>query len=154
MRPAISRRDVLKNGAAACAGIALNGCAAPKRGHADRTGAGHADAILHNARIATQDGRRPAASALAIRDGHFVAVGSEPSVMSFRGPQTRVIDARGRAVIPGLNDSHIHVIRGGLNYNMELRWDGVPSLSDALAMLRNQATRTIPPQWVRVVGGW
>jgi predicted amidohydrolase YtcJ len=65
-----------------------------------------------------------------------------------------VIDARGRAVIPGLNDSHIHVIRGGLNYNMELRWDGVPSLSDALAMLRNQATRTIPPQWVRVVGGW
>lgn len=39
-----------------------------------------------------------------------------------------------RTVIPGLNDSHLHVIRGGLNYNMELRWDGVPSLADALRL--------------------
>ena len=59
-----------------------------------------------------------------------------------------------RSVIPGLNDSHLHLIRGGLNFNMELRWDGVPSLSDALAMLKDQARRTPPPQWVRVVGGW
>src|SRR5205085_10040099 len=57
-------------------------------------------------------------------------------------------------VIPGLNDSHLHVIRGGLNFNMELRWDGVPSLADALRMLKDQAKRTPPPQWVRVVGGW
>ena len=60
----------------------------------------------------------------------------------------------GRTVIPGLNDSHLHLIRGGLNYNMELRWDGVPSLADALRMLKEQAARTPPPQWVRVVGGW
>jgi hypothetical protein len=53
-----------------------------------------------------------------------------------------------------LNDSHIHVIRGGLNFNMELRWDGVPSLAIALGMLRDQARRTPPPQWVRVIGGW
>jgi len=57
-------------------------------------------------------------------------------------------------VIPGLNDSHTHLIRGGLNYNMELRWDGVASLADALRMLREQARRTPAPQWVRVVGGW
>jgi predicted amidohydrolase YtcJ len=57
-------------------------------------------------------------------------------------------------VIPGLNDSHMHPIRGGLNYNMELRWDGVPSLADALRVLREQAQRTPVPQWVRVVGGW
>lgn len=44
-----------------------------------------------------------------------------------RGPRTREIDLNGRRAIPGLNDSHLHVIRGGLNYNMELRWDGVPS---------------------------
>jgi predicted amidohydrolase YtcJ len=48
----------------------------------------------------------------------------------------------------------MHPIRGGLNYNMELRWDGVPSLADALRRLKEQATRTPPPQWVRVVGGW
>jgi predicted amidohydrolase YtcJ len=57
-------------------------------------------------------------------------------------------------VIPGLNDSHIHVIRGGLNYHLELRWDDVRSLTDALSRLREQAARTPPPQWVRVVGGW
>ncbi|WP_163616685.1 amidohydrolase family protein, partial [Klebsiella pneumoniae] len=55
---------------------------------------------------------------------------------------------------PGLNDSHLHLIRGGLNYNLELRWEGVPSLADALRMLKEQALRTPSPQWVRVVGGW
>lgn len=57
-------------------------------------------------------------------------------------------------MIPGLNDSHLHLIRGGLNYNMELRWDGVPSLAYALEMLKEQVRRTPPPQWVRVIGGW
>ncbi len=114
----------------------------------------HADTLLIHGRIATQDERRSFASALAIRGGRFVAVGDERSVMSLRGPATRVIDVGGRTVVPGLNDSHIHVIRGGLNYDMELRWDGVPSLADALAMLKQQAARTPAPQWVRVVGGW
>src|SRR5690606_25629984 len=67
---------------------------------------------------------------------------------------TRVIDLHKRTVIPGLNDSHLHLIRGGLNYNLELRWEGVPSLADALRMLKEQADRTPTPQWVRVVGGW
>ena len=48
----------------------------------------------------------------------------------------------------------MHPIRGGLNYNLELRWDGVPSLADALRLLKEQAARTPPPQWVRVIGGW
>ncbi|MGH8432950.1 MAG: amidohydrolase, partial [Pseudomonas sp.] len=63
-------------------------------------------------------------------------------------------DLKGRTVIPGLNDSHLHLIRGGLNYNLELRWEGVPALADALRMLKDQAERTPAPQWVRVVGGW
>jgi predicted amidohydrolase YtcJ len=67
---------------------------------------------------------------------------------------TTVIDGNRRTVIPGLNDSHMHPIRGGLNFNLELRWDGVPSLADALRMLKEQAARTPAPQWVRVVGGW
>lgn len=64
------------------------------------------------------------------------------------------IDLKGKVVIPGLNDSHLHLIRGGLSFNMELRWDGVTSLNDALFLLKEQAKRTPPPQWVRVVGGW
>ncbi len=113
-----------------------------------------ADLILRNGNFATLDKERPFADAVAIADGRFLLVGGEKEVMSCNGSGTRVVDAGGRTVIPGLNDSHIHVIRGGLNFNMELRWDGVPSLDDALSMLREQARRTPPPQWVRVIGGW
>ncbi len=113
-----------------------------------------ADVVLTNGKIATQDEKRTFAQAAAIKDGRFIAVGGVQDVLAFRGNPTRVIDLGGRAAIPGLNDSHLHVIRGGLNYNMELRWDGVPSLADALRMLREQAQRTPPGQWVRVVGGW
>src|SRR4028119_903625 len=112
------------------------------------------DTIITNGRIATQDERRSFASATAIKDGRFIAVGTEKEVMAYRGSNTQVIDIRGRTIIPGLNDSHLHLIRGGLNYNMELRWDGVPSLAEGLRMLREQAQRTPPNQWVRVVGGW
>jgi hypothetical protein len=113
-----------------------------------------ADSILMNGRIATVNEQRSFAQAVAIKGGRFVAVGSDQEIMVYKGEKTRVIEAGGRTVIPGLNDSHLHTIRGGLNYNMELRWDGLPSLADALRMLREQAQRTPPPQWVRVVGGW
>ena len=114
----------------------------------------HAELILVNGRITTQSKDNPEVSAVAVKDGRFLAVGSEAEVMAFREAGTRVVDLGGRRVIPGLNDSHIHVIREGLNYNMELRWDGAPSLADAMRMLRGQAQRTPPPQWVRVIGGW
>jgi predicted amidohydrolase YtcJ len=113
-----------------------------------------ADLILHHGRIHTVDSQQPVVEAVAIAAGRFVAVGSGEDVMRHLGPTTRVIDLHGKTAIPGLNDSHIHVIRGGLNYNLELRWEGVPSLFDALAMLKHQAERTPAPQWVRVVGGW
>lgn len=111
------------------------------------------DLILTNARITTLDRANPQARALAIRGGRFLAVGSEAEVRA-AAPEAAVIDAGGRRVIPGLIDSHMHIIRGGLNYNMELRWDGVPTLADAMAMLKRQAEVTPPPQWVRVVGGF
>jgi predicted amidohydrolase YtcJ len=67
------------------------------------------------------------------------------AVLRLKTPETRLVDLRGQTVIPGLNDSHLHIIRGGLHYNLELRWDGVPSLADALRMLREQAS-TKPAQ--------
>ena len=112
------------------------------------------DMILINAKVTTLDRENPVAEAVAIRDGKFLAVGREQDVRAAAGPDATVIDAKGRRLIPGLIDSHIHVIRGGLNYNMELRWEGVPSLSEAMAMLKRQAENTPPPQWVRVVGGF
>jgi predicted amidohydrolase YtcJ len=114
----------------------------------------HPDLILHNGKITTLDRRNPQAQAVAVREGRLQAVGDDRAIMGLAGPDTKCIDLEGRRVIPGLIDSHMHVIRGGLNYNMELRWDGVRSLADAMAMLEAQVQRTLAPQWVRVVGGF
>jgi predicted amidohydrolase YtcJ len=113
-----------------------------------------ADLILLNGKITTLDRQNPQVQAVAVRDGRFQAVGDERDIVGLAGPRTKRIDLKGRRVVPGLIDSHMHVIRGGLNYNMELRWDGVRSLADAMAMLKAQVERTPPPQWVRVIGGF
>ena len=113
-----------------------------------------ADLILFNGKLHTVDREKPTATAVAIKDGRFIAVGSDAEAMAHKGAATQIIDLKQRTVIPGLNDSHLHLIRGGLNYNLELRWEGVPSVADALRMLKDQAARTPTPQWVRVVGGW
>ncbi|HWU98223.1 MAG TPA: amidohydrolase [Oxalicibacterium sp.] len=110
--------------------------------------------VLLNGRFHTVDRSKPTATAVAIQNGKFIAVGDVEYVMRHTTPTSQVIDLNGRTVIPGLNDSHLHLIRGGLNYNLELRWEGVPSVADALRMLKEQALRTPNPQWVRVVGGW
>ena len=113
-----------------------------------------ADLILTGGVFTTLDPSQPTASAVAIRDGRFATVGDARDVGRLKGPQTREIDLRGRRVLPGLIDNHLHIIRGGLNFNLELRWDGIRSLSDAMSMLRAQVARTPPPQWVRVIGGF
>src|SRR5438128_1893189 len=112
-----------------------------------------AEIVLYNAKIATNS--VPAfVNAVAIAEGKILAAGAEDEILGLCGRLTKRIDVQARTVIPGLNDSHLHLIRGGLNYNLELRWDGVPSLADALRMLKLQAERTPAPQWVRVVGSW
>jgi predicted amidohydrolase YtcJ len=113
-----------------------------------------ADLILVNGKITTLDRQNPEAHAVAVSDGRFLSVGDEREIMALADAGTLRIDLKGRRVIPGLIDSHMHVIRGGLNYNMELRWDGVRSLADAMAMLKAQVDRTPAPQWVRVIGGF
>ncbi len=146
------RRDFLKDSLAAGAGLlglsALAGCASMITADVP------ADTLLINGRIATLDGRKSVASALAIRGEKIAAVGSMAELAHLQGPNTRVIDLAGRTVVPGLNDAHTHFIRGGLTYSMEVRWDGLPSLADGLRMLREQARRTPSPHWVQVIGGW
>jgi len=112
------------------------------------------DLILHRGLFSTLQRSQPTASAVAIKDGRFLKVGNNHEVMALKGPKTQVIDLQGRRALPGLCDNHTHVIRGGLNYNMEVRWDGVRSLAHAMSMLKRQVDVTPPPQWVRVVGGF
>jgi predicted amidohydrolase YtcJ len=113
-----------------------------------------ADLILHNARITTLDRANPTATAVAIQNGRFLKVGQDHEVMPLAAPDTKLIDLQGKPMLPGLIDNHLHIIRGGLNFNLELRWDGVRSLSDAMGMLKRQVDITPAPQWVRVVGGF
>jgi predicted amidohydrolase YtcJ len=110
--------------------------------------------ILFNGRFRTLNPADPVASAVAVSGGKFSAVGFDHEVRKLAGEATKLIDLQGRCALPGLIDNHLHLIRGGLNFNLELRWDGVRSLADAMAMLRRQIAITPPPQWVRVVGGF
>ncbi len=156
MRPsaAISRsRAIALIGAAALIG-AVAACTAPASKPPPGPPPPPADLIVTNARIITMDARHPRAAALAVKGGRIAAVGTDAAIAAHRGAQTRVIDAGGRTLIPGLNDSHAHVVREGRLYNQELRWDGVDSLERGLAMIREQARRTPKGQWVQVIGGW
>ena len=110
--------------------------------------------ILTNGKIALGTGEEGFAEAIALDEGKVVQTGTNAAMLALQGSETEVIDLGGRTVIPGLNDSHTHVVRAGLNYNLELRWDGVTSIDEALRMLKEQAARTPEGQWVRVVGGW
>lgn len=139
-----SRREFLKGSVSAAA---LSGCSTLMPTQA-------ADTLIVNGRIATLDPKNPNAEAIAIRGERIVEVGNPGELEKYRGPNTRVIDAGRRIVIPGLNDAHTHFIRGGLTYTNEVRWDGVPSLAEGMRRVREQARRTPPPHWVQVIGGW
>lgn len=112
------------------------------------------DLLLFNGKITTLDDFKPEVSAIGIKEGKVAFIGFDADGKKLADKNTLQIDLKQKRVIPGLNDSHIHLIRGGLNYNIELRWDGVPSLAYALEMLKEQVRITPPPQWVRVIGGW
>jgi hypothetical protein len=91
---------------AACACASSNACSNGVSGPA-------ADLVIDNARIWTVDADQPTAEALAVLGERIVAVGSSSEVASWRGVNTRVVDARGRRVLPGFNDSHVHLVQAG-----------------------------------------
>src|SRR5260370_6006539 len=91
-----------------------------------------ADVIAYNGKIATQNEQRSMVEAVAIRDGKFLAVGTDREMMAWRGEQTQLINLNKRTAIPGLNDSHTHLIRGGLDYKSEPSRECLPALPDRL----------------------
>jgi predicted amidohydrolase YtcJ len=114
-----------------------------------------ADFIIYNGKIATMEKTGEFVQAIAVKGGIIAATGTTKSILAnYKSAKTQIIDAKGKTVVPGLNDSHIHAIREGLNYNAELRWDGVKTLKRAMEMLKEQAARTPPGVWIKVIGGW
>jgi len=113
-----------------------------------------ADLIVTNAKVAVMDKNRTITEAIAVKDGKVFMTGTSDEISKLKSENTKVINANGRTLIPGLNDSHLHLTRGGRFFNAEVRWDGVKTLKRALEMLKEQAERTPEGQWVRVIGGW
>ena len=113
-----------------------------------------ADLVLHNGKIVTVDERFTIAQAIAIQGEHIVAVGSNDAVLKTTGVAARRIDLKGRTVIPGLIDSHMHAIRAALSFATEVNWIGARSLAEALERLKSAAQKAPAGQWLIVAGGW
>jgi predicted amidohydrolase YtcJ len=114
----------------------------------------HADVILRGGRIHTLDAADTVVSSLAVAGDAIAAAGDDRDTAALLGPDTEVVDLAGRTVIPGLHDSHAHVADAGNGWNLQVRWEGVPSLADALRALQVRAAEASPGQWVQVLGGW
>ena len=113
-----------------------------------------AETILTNGKIISADDKENIYQAMAIRDGKIIALGKTSDMTTWQGAQTKVLDLKGKAVIPGLIDSHMHAIRAALSYSKEVHWFGVNSIEAALAKLKQAAAQAKPGEWLIVAGGW
>jgi hypothetical protein len=118
-----------------------------------RNSSAGADLIVYHAKITTLTEAQPQATALAVSAGRIYAVGNDDEILALKDGHTRLIDADGRRLIPGLEDSHMHPLNEK-NFNHKVRWDNVPTLKRALEMLTEQAARTLDGHWVKVHGAW
>ena len=113
-----------------------------------------ADRLYVNGDLITLDARQPRASALLVREGRIAAIGDSAALLTAAPERTQVIDLKGRTVIPGLIDSHIHAIRAGLSFSTEAHWTGATTIPEALQRLRDAANALPPGGWIIVAGGW
>ncbi|GHT79874.1 lipoprotein [Spirochaetia bacterium] len=113
-----------------------------------------ADLIVKNAVIHTLDDKKPQASALAVRNGEFLAVGDLADCETFRGPHTKIVDAEGRALLPGFNDAHCHLLslRGQQLLALDCSSSNVHCVDDILRLVAKAAETTPEGEWVLGAG--
>jgi hypothetical protein len=112
-----------------------------------------ADLILHSGKL--WDGRAiEGGEAVAVSGGKILVAGSNQEVERHRSEHTRSIDVDGRRIMPGLIDSHIHMVRGGLRWNLDSRWHDLSSLSDGLEAIARTGENRTSGEWMAVLGGW
>jgi predicted amidohydrolase YtcJ len=112
------------------------------------------DLVVLNAKVVTVDDQSSVQQAVAMRDGKFLAVGSTADIRKLVGPSTRVVDAQGKTVLPGLVDPHLHLLQGALHWKYEVRADEARSLDDVFNLIKARAAQTPPGTWILVRGGW
>lgn len=106
-----------------------------------------ADFILRNAKVATVDAKFSLAQAVAVRGDKILAVGSNADIAKLAGPNTRLVDAKGRMVIPGLMDSHTHPSGASL-YEFDHPMPEMESIADVLSYIRSRAAVVPEGQWI------
>jgi predicted amidohydrolase YtcJ len=153
-----TRRDFIRT-AAATAGAGLVGRAAAHddddrgRDKDRREEHGEADLILQNGRIHTMDAKNSVVSAVSIKDGRFLEVGSEARTQ--RGPRTRVVDLRGRTVVPGIIDNHNHIVLMGNRPGYHTPLENALSIKDVQDIYAARAAG-LPNRnaWITTIGGF
>ncbi|HXE90426.1 MAG TPA: amidohydrolase [Terriglobales bacterium] len=111
-----------------------------------------ADLILTNAKVWTVDKSRPEAEAVAVLGERIVAVGSRAEVEAWRGPKTRVLDAGGRRVVPGFNDSHVHFLSGGQLLD-QVNLKDAADTKEFVRRIAGAVAKARPGEWV-LGGNW
>ncbi|MBH1937094.1 amidohydrolase [Streptomyces sp. AV19] len=142
------------------AGLLLGGAAAASlftgAGRAFASGGGKAaDLVFHNGDVITMDPRRPRATAVAVRAGRILHVGDDAGARAFAGPGTETVNLRGRTLLPGINDTHLHAAVYRLNlppYALDLGPTAVKSVADITAAVAAEAARTPAGEWIRGAG--
>src|SRR5215510_10058546 len=113
-----------------------------------------AEWVFMTGKVVTVDSSFSIKEAVAIKNGRFVAVGTDGEMRRWIGPRTTVVNLAGRMMIPGLIDSHIHATVAGLTWNSELHWESLRSLGDGLQQIEAAAKNKPPGTWIVVGGGW
>ncbi len=112
------------------------------------------DRVFVNGNVLTVDVDFSVAQAIAISGERILAVGTSEYIRGLAGPDTVITDLRGRTVIPGLIDNHVHYLRGVTTWPLEARLDAVSSRAAALELIAAKARASQPGQWVLIIGGW
>ena len=112
-----------------------------------------ADLIIRNAHIVTVDSKFSTATAAAVRDGRFIAVGSEPAVLKTKGPKTQVIDLHGQTVLPGFNDTHVH-LTAGKDLETQVDLTHIRSIRQIQSAIAARAKQSKPSDWIVGTRGW
>ena len=112
-----------------------------------------ADLIVRDAHIVTVDPKFSIAHAAAIRDGRFIAVGSDAEVMRSKGPNTRVVDLHGKTVLPGFNDTHVH-LTAGEELPLQVDLTHIHSIKQIQEAIAARAKQVKPGEWITGTRGW
>lgn len=130
-------------------GLLAAGLVAATVTHGAGQPAGPADLVLRNGAVLTVDPRDSVAEAVAVSGGRIVAVGTNADIAVRIGPETEVIDLAGRAVTPGLIDSHVHFSEADKLFNVDLSDPAVTSMDEVLRRVAAQVRTLKPGEWVR-----